>query len=216
VNLAEYIEHTNLKPTLTDKDIDILVEETVQYNFKGICVPPFWVEKVRRDLDHHKSNAALVTVVGFPFGYSTTETKLRETEDALARGATEIDVVWNLSAFKSGMPWPKIELAKLADLIHKHEQSLKVIIETAFLTDEEIVEAARLCVSAGADFVKTSTGYAPTGATISAIALMRKSIPSNVGLKASGGIKSRDFALKLIEAGATRIGTSSGPQLLHE
>ena len=214
--MAEYIEQTNLRPTLTGQDIDLLVSETIEHQFKGICVPPFWVQKVRRELTHHHSTSVLVTVVGFPFGYTTTEDKLHETERALLNGADEIDMVWNLSAFKSKMSWVKTEIAKVAHLVHQHEKGLKVIIETAYLSREDIVEACKLCVDSGADFVKTSTGYAAEGATIEAIELIRAHVPDHVGVKASGGIKTREFAEALIRAGATRIGTSSGSQIVSK
>ena len=207
-NLARYIEHTNLSPTLTIQQIDQLVEEAKQYNFLGICVPPFWVKRAQREIG--KEKILLVTVAGFPLGYSMTETKLDEIKRAIDNGADEIDVVWNLTSFKTGIPWTKIEIAKCSKLAHDYQKVLKVIIETAYLTADEIVEACKLCVDAGADFVKTSTGFAPSGATVENIKLMKKSIPNNVGIKASGGIKTKVQAVELIEAGADRIGTSSG------
>ncbi len=207
-NLARYIEHTNLSPTLTIQQIDQLVEEAKQYNFLGICVPPFWVKRAQREIG--KEKILLVTVAGFPLGYSMTETKLDEIKRAIDNGADEIDVVWNLTSFKTGIPWTKIEIAKCSKLAHDYQKVLKVIIETAYLTADEIVEACKLCVDAGADFVKTSTGFAPSGATVEDIKLMKKSIPNNVGIKASGGIKTKVQAVELIEAGADRIGTSSG------
>jgi len=184
------------------------VEEAKQYNFLGICVPPFWVKRAQREIG--KEKILLVTVAGFPLGYSMTETKLDEIKRAIDNGADEIDVVWNLTSFKTGIPWTKIEIAKCSKLAHDYQKVLKVIIETAYLNADEIVEACKLCVDAGADFVKTSTGFAPSGATVEDIKLMKKSIPINVGIKASGGIKTKVQAVELIEAGADRIGTSSG------
>lgn len=216
MNVAEFIEHTNLKPILTGGDINRLVEETLRYNFRGICVPPFWVEKIRRDLNHHRSPSALVTVIGFPLGYNTTEAKLHETERALTQGADEIDVVWNISAFKSGMPWVKVELAKVARIVHAAEKLVKVIIETAYLTETECINACRICVDAGADFVKTSTGFAHEGATVAAVECIRRNVPPDVGVKASGGIKNLKTAEAMIMAGATRLGTSSGVQIMEE
>jgi len=207
-NLSAYIEHTNLSPTITGSDIDRLVAEAKQYSFLGICVPPFWVKRAKREIGD--SQIILVTVAGFPLGYSQTETKLTEIKHAIDDGADEIDVVWNVSAFKSRMPWTKIEIAKCSKLVHDHQKSLKVIIETAYLTPEEIVEACKLCVDAGTDFVKTSTGFASTGAKIEHVQLMRQSVPSSVGVKASGGIKTKSQAIEMIQAGANRIGTSSG------
>ena len=206
--LNRYIEHTNLSPTLTIKDIDHLVAVAKQYHFLGVCVPPFWVKRAKREIGDHQ--ILLVTVAGFPLGYSMTETKLEEIKSAIDNGADEVDVVWNISSFKSGNPWTKIEIAKCSKLVHGYQKALKVIIETAYLSDDEIVEACKICVDAGADFVKTSTGFAPSGAKVEHIQLMKKSVPGGVGIKASGGIKTKEQAIQLIEAGADRLGTSSG------
>jgi deoxyribose-phosphate aldolase len=206
--LNRYIEHTNLSPTLTIKDIDHLVAVAKQHHFLGVCVPPFWVKRAKREIGDHQ--ILLVTVAGFPLGYSMTETKLEEIKSAIDNGADEVDVVWNISSFKSGNPWTKIEIAKCSKLVHGYQKALKVIIETAYLSDDEIVEACKICVDAGADFVKTSTGFAPSGAKVEHIQLMKKSMPGGVGIKASGGIKTKEQAIQLIEAGADRLGTSSG------
>lgn len=213
-NLSHYIEHTNLSPTLNIKDIDTLVEEATQYNFLGICVPPFWVKRAQREIG--KEKILLVTVAGFPLGYSMTETKLDEIKRAIDNGADEVDVVWNISSFKTGIPWTKIEIAKCSKLTHDHQKILKVILETAYLSDAEIIEACKLCADAGVDFVKTSTGFAPSGAKVEHIALMRKSLPAHVGIKASGGIKTKEQTLALIQAGADRIGTSSGVKIVSK
>lgn len=212
MNIAQYIEHTNLSPTLTIQSIDKLVDEARQYKFLGVCVPPFWVKRAQREIG--KDKILLVTVAGFPLGYNMTETKLDEIKRAIDNGADEIDVVWNISSFKTGIPWTKIEIAKCSKLAHDNQKILKVIIETAYLSDEEIVEASKLCADAGADFVKTSTGFAPAGANVEHIKLMRGAVPTSVGIKASGGIKTLDQAIQLIEAGADRLGTSSGISLV--
>lgn len=212
MNLASYIEHTNLSPTLSIRDIDKLVDEARQNKLLGVCVPPFWVKRAKREIA--KDNILLVTVAGFPLGYNMTETKLDEIKHAINNGADEIDVVWNITSFKTGIPWTKIELAKCGKLAHDHQKLLKVIIETAYLSDEEIVEACKLCADAGADFVKTSTGLAPAGAKVEHVKLMRSVLPAEVGIKASGGIKTREQAIALVEAGADRIGTSSGVSLV--
>ncbi|MFM7431590.1 MAG: deoxyribose-phosphate aldolase [Flammeovirgaceae bacterium] len=213
-NLSHYIEHTNLSPTLNIKDIDTLVEEATQYNFLGICVPPFWVKRAQREIG--KEKILLVTVAGFPLGYSMTETKLDEIKCAIDNGADEVDVVWNITSFKTGIPWTKIEIAKCSKLTHDHQKILKVILETAYLSNAEIIEACKLCADAGVDFVKTSTGFAPSGAKVEHIALMRKSLPAHVGIKASGGIKTKEQTLALIQAGADRIGTSSGLKIVSK
>ncbi len=213
MDLSRYIEHTNLSPTLVIGDIDKLVDEARQYNFYGICVPPFWVKRAQREIG--KDNISLVTVAGFPLGYNMTETKLDEIKRAIDNGANEIDLVWNISAFKTGLPWTKIELAKSSKLCHDHQMIIKIIIETAYLTTDEIEQACKMCADAGADFVKTSTGFAPTGAQVEHIRLMRNVLPAEVGIKASGGIKTREHALTMIEAGADRLGTSSGIKIVN-
>ena len=213
MDLAPYIEHTNLSPTLTISHIDQLVDEAKQYGFFGVCVPPFWVKRAQREIAN--APITLVTVAGFPLGYNMTETKLDEIKRAIDNGAQEVDVVWNVSSFKTGIPWTKIDIAKCSKLAHDHQAILKVIIETAYLSDNEIAVASKLCADAGADFVKTSTGFAPTGAKAEHIRIMRAAIPPSVQIKASGGIKTAAFAVELIEAGASRIGTSSSISLVQ-
>ncbi|RPA67710.1 deoxyribose-phosphate aldolase [Cyclobacteriaceae bacterium YHN15] len=213
-NIERYIEQTVLKPLTKDSDIENLIAEAKRYGFVGVCVPPFWVKKAKREIGD--APIQLVTVVGFPLGYNMTETKVYETELAIQNGADEIDVVWSITAYKSEMNWPKIELARLAQVCHDHEKILKVIIETAYLTDQEIVQACKICAEAGVDYVKTSTGFAPEGANENHIRLMRANLPSSVGIKASGGIKTYEKAAGLIAAGADRIGTSSGVEILME
>jgi len=211
--IESYIEHTNLSPTLNIRDIDVLVEDAKKYNFLGVCVPPFWVKRAKREI----GNAAvkLVTVAGFPLGYNMTETKLDEIKRGIDNGADEVDVVWNITSFKTGIPWTKIEIAKCSKLTHDHQKLLKVIIETAYLNDDEIKAACKLCADAGVDFVKTSTGFAPSGAKAECIRLMRASLPSHVGIKASGGIKTYEQIVEMISAGADRIGTSSAVKMIE-
>lgn len=211
-NINRFIEHTNLKPTITGKDVDQLIKEAKEHQFVGVCVPPFWVKRATREIG--ESDIQLVTVAGFPLGYNMTETKVEEIKLALRDGADEIDLVMNVSAIKDGMPWPKIEFAKCSKLIHDEYKILKVIIETALLTEDEIVKACRLCADAGVDFVKTSTGFASGGAKEEHIKLMCEVLPSNVGIKASGGIKTYDQAIAMIKAGADRLGTSSGIEIV--
>lgn len=213
MDLSSYIEHTNLSPTLTIRDIDKLVDEARQHKFFGICVPPFWVKRAQREIG--KDQIALVTVAGFPLGYNMTETKLDEIKRAIDNGANEVDVVWNVSSFKTGIPWTKIEIAKCSKLTHDYQRLLKVIIETAYLSDEEITKACAICADAGVDFVKTSTGFAPAGAKVEHIQLMRSVLPKEVGIKASGGIKTKEQAIAMIKAGADRLGTSSGVKIVE-
>ena len=214
MNLSRFIEHTNLHPTVTGNDIDQLVVEAKDYNFLGVCVPPFWVKRAKREIGNE--NIILVTVAGFPLGYNMTETKLDEMKRAIDNGADELDVVWNVSSFKTGIPWTKIEIAKCSKLAHDHQKIIKVIIETAYLSADEIVTATKICCDAGADFVKTSTGFAPAGATVENIRLIKSVLRPDFGIKASGGIKTKLQAIEMIEAGASRIGTSSGVKIVRE
>lgn len=214
MDINQYIEHTALKPTLVGKDVDLLIAEAKEHRFLGVCVPPFWVKKTARELAD--TDIQLVTVIGFPLGYNQTEVKELEIKQAIEQGANELDIVMNISAFKEGMPWVKIELAKCAHIIHEAGCLMKVIIETAYLTDEEIIKATKLCSEAGTDFVKTSTGFAGAGAKVEHIKLMRENAPSNVGIKASGGIKTLADAQAMINAGADRLGTSSGVEIMQQ
>jgi deoxyribose-phosphate aldolase len=159
----------------------------------------FWVKRASREIGSNK--ILLVIVTGFPLGYSMTGTKLDEIKRAIDNGADEIDLVWNISSFKTGIPWTKIEIAKCGKLMHDQPKILKVIIETAYLSDDEIVSACKMRADAGVDFVKTSTGFAPSGAKEEHV------LPSSVGIKASGGIKTAEQVMKMIGAGATRIGS---------
>lgn len=211
-NIHRYIEHTNLRPILIDRDIDKLIEEAMEYQFLGVCVPPFWVKKASREIE--KSDIKLITVIGFPFGYNMTETKLEEIKRAMQDGAHELDVVLNISAYKSKMPWAKIELAKCATIIHESSCIMKVILETAYMNERDIITSCKVSREAGADYVKTSTGFAPEGAKIEHVKLMRETLPSHVGIKASGGIDTFEKAKAFIEAGADRIGTSSGVEIV--
>jgi deoxyribose-phosphate aldolase len=213
INLSQYIEHTNLSPTLKIGDIDKLVEQASEHRLLGVCVPPFWVKRAKREIGNEK--ILLVTVAGFPLGYNMTETKLDEIKRGIDNGADEVDVVMNVTSFKTGIPWTKIEIAKCAKLAHDHSKLIKVIVETALLTPDELEDACILCADAGADFVKTSTGFASRGATPEDIRIMRASLPAVVGIKASGGIRSRQQALDLIYSGADRIGTSSSLQIIN-
>jgi len=212
IKIEKYIEQTVLKAQTVDADIENIVKEAKEFGFVGVCVPPFWVKKAKREIGD--ADIQLVSVVGFPLGYNLTETKIFETEQLIKMGADEIDVVWSITAFKAEMNWPKIELAKLSQLCHEKERILKVILETAYLSDSEIIQACEICADAGVDYVKTSTGFAPEGAKENHIKLMRENLPSTVGIKASGGIKTLEQALGLIRAGADRIGTSSGVQIV--
>jgi deoxyribose-phosphate aldolase len=211
--LQKYIEHTCLKPLTTHQDIDKLVGEAKEHQFFGVCVPPYWVEKAKRDV--RGTDIQVVTVIGFPLGYQRTATKRQELETAVKDGADELDMVMTLSAFATGAyDWVKIEIAQMAKLAHQYEKLLKVIIETSYWNESQIQTACKICVEAGADFVKTSTGFSSAGAKAEHIQLMRSVCPSEVGIKASGGIRTYQDAIAMIEAGADRIGASASVEIL--
>lgn len=212
-NLNRFLESTLLRPTMKAQEVDLLINDAIEEQFIGVCVPSFWVKKVKRELK--EEDIQVVTVIGFPFGFEDTATKVGETREAILNGADELDLVWSQTAFHSGMNWPKIEIAQIAKICHSEERILKVIIETAYLTPKQIREACLICQDAGADFVKTSTGYAPSGAKVEDIKLMRETLSSTIGIKASGGIKTLDFSLELIKSGADRIGTSSAKAIME-
>lgn len=212
-NIGQYIEHTNLNPQITGKEVDVLVKEAKDHALFGICVPPYWVKRAKREIGN--DSLALVTVAGFPLGYNMTETKLEEMRLAIRDGADEVDMVLNISAFKDGMPWPKIEMAKCSKYLHEEARILKVIIETAYLSVDEIRKICKICVDAGVDYVKTSTGFASEGASLEKVKIMREILPSTVGIKASGGIKTYHQAREFIKHGASRIGTSSAIDIIN-
>jgi deoxyribose-phosphate aldolase len=215
MNIAAYIEHTNLSPLITSADVEKLVEEAKTYNFVGVCLPPFWVKKAKRDIGSFPIQ--LATVIGFPLAYQRTEAKLNEIALAIQDGANELDMVLNLSCIKTGTHfWAKAEVARCAKMCHEAETILKVIIETAYLSEEEIIFCSRLCQDAGADYVKTSTGFAPAGATVEHIRMIHSVLAPEVGIKASGGIKTLEQAKAMIAAGAVRIGTSSGVKIMED
>jgi deoxyribose-phosphate aldolase len=212
-NLAQYIDHTLLKPTATEMDFRKLCEEIYVYNFYSACVPPHYVSFVKDILVY--SQAKVCTVIGFPLGYQTTSTKLAEAERALADGANELDMVMNINAFKSmAYLTVKQEIREIAELAHSKDALLKVIIETAYLDNFDLSIACEICEEAGADFVKTSTGFAPKGADLEQVKLMRHNLPATVKIKASGGIQTYEQAIAFIEAGAERLGSSSGVAIL--
>lgn len=213
--LSHTIEHTKLSPTITAKDVESLVMEAEKYGFFGVCVPPFWVKKAKREIAD--KNIALVSVIGFPLGYNRTEIKVAELQSTIRDGADELDMVVNVSAIHEGAyDWVKPEIAQLAQIAHQHEKILKVILETAYLNEEQLRIMCEICTEAGADFAKTSTGFAPKGAEVEIVKKMRAFLPNSVGIKASGGIKSYQQAKDLIEAGAERIGTSAGITIFEE
>lgn len=207
--IAPLIDHTLLKADARREDVIKLAEEAKTYGFASVCVNPGFVStayEVLKDTPEVK----VCTVIGFPLGANTSEVKAYETKDAIANGATEVDMVINISALKDGNDdYVAADIKAVVDAA-KGKALTKVIIETCLLTEEEKVRACKLAVQAGADFVKTSTGFSTGGATKEDIALMRKTVGPDVGVKASGGVRSAEDALVMIEAGASRIGTSGG------
>ncbi|HQL37568.1 MAG TPA: deoxyribose-phosphate aldolase [Bacillota bacterium] len=212
--LARYIDHTLLKPDAKEGDIIKLCKEALEYKFASVCVNASYVKLAYSFLQG--TEVRVCTVVGFPLGATTKEAKAFEASQAIENGAAEIDMVINVGALKSGKPDAVKEDIKAVVDVCKDKALLKVIIETCLLTDEEKVTACLLSMEAGADFVKTSTGFSVSGATVEDIKLMRRTIGPNMGVKASGGIRNLESALKMIEAGATRIGASASVSIVNE
>lgn len=211
--IAPYIDHTLLRPDADERMIVSLCAEAEKFRFAAVCIPPCFVKLAKNTLNGHSIKIA--TVIGFPLGYQTAEVKFFEAHKALTTGAAEIDMVMNLAAFKSGhYAEVENEIGEMATLCHFKNARLKVIIETALLTEDEIKKACEICAEAEADFVKTSTGFSSRGATVADIKLMRQYLPEHIQIKASGGIRDLAFAKELILAGADRIGTSAGIQLV--
>ncbi|MDQ6599709.1 deoxyribose-phosphate aldolase [Bacillus salipaludis] len=212
VKIAAMIDHTLLKPDATRQQIETLCQEAIEYKFFSVCVNPAWV-KTCSDL-LNGSDVKVCTVIGFPLGATTSETKAFETKNAIDNGADEVDMVINIGALKDrNDQLVESDIRAVVDAAETRALT-KVIIETSLLTQEEKIRACQLAVQAGADFVKTSTGFSSGGATIEDISLMRQAVGPELGVKASGGVRSTEDALKMIEAGATRIGASSGVAIL--
>lgn len=213
-NLNSYLESTNLQPTILGKDVDSLVSEAIENRIFGVCVPPFWIKRASREIADN--DLQLVTVIGYPLGYQMTETKLEEARLAIRDGADELDLVLNFSSFSNRLPWTKIELAKFSKYLHDEGKLLKVIVETDLWNEEQLQLLCRMVADSGADFFKTSTGYHRNPVNPELIAKLRSWLPSNVGIKASGGIKKRQQAIELLNSGADRLGTSSAIAILQE
>lgn len=213
IDLARYIDHTLLSASATAAEIDSLCSEAEKYGFASVCINPTWVKRAANNL--RGTGVPVCTVIGFPLGATTTEVKATEARKALRDGAREIDMVINVGALKSGLHDLVFDdIAKVVDAAHEVGAVCKVILETALLTDEEKVIASALAKRAKADFVKTSTGFGPGGATVYDVALMRETVGPDMGVKASGGVRTADDAEDMIAAGATRIGASAGVQIV--
>ncbi len=212
---AALIDHTLLKPEATEEDIKKLCNEAIQFGFASVCVNPAWVKKAAEFLAG--SSVPVCTVIGFPLGATLSDVKAYEARRAIFNGAREVDMVINIGALKSGDDCTvEDDIRAVADAAHENGVLLKVIIETALLTDDEKIRACLASKNAGADFVKTSTGFAKGGATEGDVALMRRTVGHSLGVKASGGVKGIDDARKMFEAGATRIGASVGVKIAQE
>lgn len=213
--LNKYIDHTLLKPDATYDDIKKLCHEAMEYGFYAVCVNSRWVSTAKRFLEG--SDVKIASVVGFPLGAMNTEAKVFETEMACKLGATEIDMVIDLGGLKSGdLDAVEKDIAGVVEAANRSNAIVKVILETGLLSHEEIVTSCKLSESAGAAFVKTSTGFGHGGATIEHVSLMRQSVSPDISVKASGGVRDKETALLMIDAGADRIGTSSGVAIVSQ
>ncbi len=215
MNLSSYIDHTILKPTTLLSEVEKLCQEAIQYQFAAVCVPPLFVKQAKQYTKN--SNVKTATVIGFPFGYSAIEAKVAEVILALVDGADELDVVINIAALKN-KDWIYLanEINHILPPIHNKQKIIKVIVESGILTNDEIMRCCDIYGAAGIDFMKTSTGYAEKGATVEAVALMRKYLPEVVKIKASGGIRTAAFAKELIQVGADRLGCSASVHIVRD
>ncbi|HHI00463.1 MAG TPA: deoxyribose-phosphate aldolase, partial [Thermococcus litoralis] len=214
MNIAKYIDHTNLKAYASKEDIIKLCEEAKKYNFYAVCVNPYRVKLAKKQLQG--TNIKVATVIGFPLGATPTEVKVFEAKKALEDGADEVDMVLNIGALKDkDYKYVRNDIAEVVRIAHEKGAIVKVIIETCYLSDNEKEIACKLAMEAGADFVKTSTGFGTGGATIEDVKLMRKVVGDKLGVKAAGGIRTYEEALAMINAGANRIGTSSGVKIIE-
>lgn len=215
MTLEKFIDHTILKPDCTIDDVRKLCEEAVAYGFYAVCVPPYFVKNAKQFLE--KSSVKLSTVVGFPMGYSTTSAKVEEIKKAVDEGVDELDVVINICAVKSGN-WNYVQndIDSMTTAVHIKGKQIKVILETGLMTEAEIRRLCQICQEVGPNFVKTSTGFNGGGATVPAVRLLRECLDSKIKIKASGGIRTREDAIAMVEAGADRIGTSSGVKIVAD
>ena len=214
LDILGMIDHTLLKPDATKDMIKTLCEEAAEYKFAAVCVNPYYVKLCKEILND--TDVKVATVIGFPLGANTKEVKAYETQDAINNGADEIDMVINIGALKfKDYKTVKEDIEAVFD-VAKGKAIVKVIIETCLLTDDEKVKACELSMEAGADFVKTSTGFSTGGANIEDVKLMKSIVGDKLGVKASGGVREIDTAKKMVEAGATRLGTSSGIKIAKE
>lgn len=215
MNLASYIDHTILKPDTSEKEVKKICAEAKEHGFAAVCIPPYFVRKCKLWLSG--SPVKIATVAGFPMGYAHTPAKVEEARRAIDEGADEVDMVINIIALKANdYNYLKNELTSAATIVQLRGGKLKMILETGLLTNEEILRACELCKEMTVDFVKTSTGFIQPGATVEAVKLLRANLPKAIKIKASGGIRTKEFALQLIEAGADRLGCSASVSIIAE
>lgn len=215
LNLAAYIDHTILKPTASAADVDKVCVEASIAGFAAVCIPPKYVHSAKKLLD--SSRVKVATVIGFPLGFNAIDVKVAEIEDAINSGADEVDMVIDLCAIKSGdFEHLKKEIEACLVPVYTAGRVIKIIVESGMLTDTELLECCKLYGKYNIDYMKTSTGFSGTGATVHAVKLMRENLPARVSIKASGGIRTYAFAKELIDAGATRLGTSASLQIMKE
>ena len=208
MSLAPFIDHTILKNTATAPEIAKICQEAMEWGFSAVCVPPYFVPDAKKNLQ--SSPVYLATVIGFPFGYHHYKTKVEEARLAIGEGADELDMVMNIAAFKSNdLAYVETEIDAITKLTSGTGKTLKVIIESGILSKEEIIKCCELYKHFPVQFLKTSTGYSDKGASVEAVQLMRKHLPEHIQIKASGGIRTSDFAKQLVEAGAARLGCSA-------
>lgn len=215
MSIAQYVDHTVLKPTTTEAEARRVCEEALVLGCAAVCLPPYFV-RLAKDL-LAETPVKVATVIGFPFGYSNSAAKLAEAHLALDQGCDELDMVINLIALRNN-DWRTLdkEARLITGVTHDAGRKIKMIIESGILTDEEIIRCCQLYTEVGVDFVKTSTGYAEKGASVHAVALMRSHLPASISIKASGGIRTFEFARELLQAGADRLGCSATVQIVAE
>ncbi|RYF81564.1 MAG: deoxyribose-phosphate aldolase [Chitinophagaceae bacterium] len=214
MSLARFIDHTILKNTTTIGDVDKICKEALEHGFAAVCIPPYYVQDARKLLEN--SPVKLATVIGFPFGYHHYKTKQEEARLAIEEGADELDMVMNIAAFKSNdIAYVEAEIDHISRLTKENGKTLKVIIESGVLSDDEIIKCCEIYKHFFVQFLKTSTGYADKGASVEAVQLLRKHLPHTIQIKASGGIRTAEFAQQLVNAGATRLGCSASVAIVQ-
>jgi len=212
--LASMIDHTKLSPDKTSSSIETLCDEAKEYGFASVCVNPYWVPLVSERLQG--SNVKICTVISFPLGSTLPEAKVKEARLAMEAGASELDMVMNIGAMRSGNnELVEKDIRGVVDVARQKEGLVKVILEVGYLTDEQVIRACGIAEAAGADFVKTATGFGPMGATVHHVRIMREAVGKRIGVKAAGGIRNFKDALRMIAAGASRIGTSAGVEIME-